>query len=135
MYLLDTNVVSERSRPQPEQRVIAWLDATPFSLLFISVLTVGELLKGVHALEQRSAGRAVLLRAWVATLRADYVDRTIGIDVAVAEAWGALAAQRPRPVIDGLLAATALVHGLTIVTRNLRELADAGVATFNPWDA
>lgn len=133
MFLLDTNVLSEATRPRPEPRVLAWMRRAVPDTLFVSALTVGELIKGLHQLERRSAGRALHLRTWLDGLRADYADRVLPIDTAIAEAWGRLAAVRPRPVVDGLLAATALVHDLTLVTRNARVIADAGVRVLDPW--
>jgi predicted nucleic acid-binding protein len=133
VFLLDTNVLSEATRPRPEPRVLAWMRRAVPDTLFVSALTVGELIKGLHQLERRSAGRALHLRTWLDGLRADYADRVLPIDTAIAEAWGRLAAVRPRPVVDGLLAATALVHDLTLVTRNARVIADAGVRVLDPW--
>ncbi len=132
-YLLDTNVVSEVGRPQPEPKVIAWLGPIDPDSLFLSVLTLGELTKGVLQLERRNPGAGAPLRAWLDLLRSDYQGRILGIDGVIAETWGRLAAIRPRPVVDGLLAATAIVHELTLVTRNARDFEGTGVAIHDPW--
>ena len=134
-YLLDTNVVSELRRRQPDGAVLAWLRRADPAALHLSVLTLGEIVKGAESLARRdpAAGRA--LHHWLDGLRHHYADRLLGIDGAVAETWGRLSALRPLPVIDGLLAATALVHGLTLVTRNLRDVAGTGAAVVDPWVA
>ena len=134
-YLLDTNVVSELRRKTPDAKVLAWFGSTDPSTLHISVLTLGEIVKGAEGLSRRDpvAGRALL--AWLDGLRQHYLDRLVGIDAAVAEEWGRLSAARTLPVIDGLLAATALVQGMTLVTRNASDIAGTGVIVVNPWDA
>jgi toxin FitB len=134
-YLLDTNVVSEARRKNPDARVVAWLRGNDPNTLHLSVLTMGEILRGIETLARRDSAAARPLRAWFESLLANYAGRLIGIDVRVAEAWGRLSAARPLPVIDGLLAATALTYGMTLVTRNTRDVADTGVDTFNPWEA
>lgn len=136
-WLLDTCVVSELVRPIPAPSVIAWLDACPEESLYLSVLTLGEIEKGVAKLAD-STTRAKL-EPW---LRRDLPDRFAGrilaIDAPVAAIWGRLcgAAERagaPLPVIDSLIAATALHHGLTVVTRNTRDLERCSAACFDPW--
>jgi predicted nucleic acid-binding protein len=134
-YLLDTNVVSEARRKNPDAHVVAWLRGNDPSTLYLSVLTVGEILRGIETLARRDPAAARPLRTWFDALRANYAERLVGIDARVAEVWGRLSAARPLPVIDGLLAATALTHGMTLVTRNIRDVADIGVDTFNPWEA
>lgn len=120
-------------RPRPEPRVAAWLNGNDASDLRISVLTLGELLKGAVQIERRNPQRGVNLRRWLDTVRADYGDCVLDVDAAIAETWGNLAAVRTLPVVDGLLAATALVHGLTLVTRNARDVAGTGVEVLDPW--
>ena len=137
-FLLDTNIISEFVRPRPDPRVIAWADGLDETLLFLSVLTLGEIRKGVASL--RSASRRAELDAWlVSNLRLRFADRILAIDEAVADRWGqiagkALSRRNPLPVIDGLLAATALHYNLTLVTRNTKDVAPTGVPVFNPWE-
>ena len=133
-FLLDTNVVSELRRRRPDARVVSWLKRVEPAALSISVLTLGEIAKGAAQCEARDRAQAAIYYEWLALVRANYADRTIGIDAGVAEAWGRLAAKRPLPVIGGLLAATTLVRGLTLVTRNIGDFADLGISVLNPWD-
>jgi toxin FitB len=135
-FLLDTNVISELVRPKVDLKVRAWVGATDENLLYLSVLTFGEIRKGITALQ--NASRRVALEAWLdGELALRFANRVLPIDQAVADRWGRLAAQAgsksPLPVIDGLLAATALHHNLTLVTRNTKDVAATGVPLFNPW--
>ena len=133
-YLLDTNVLSELRRKQPDARVLQWFAQRPAGTLYLSVLTLGEIRKGVEALADQP--RRLLLLDWLETkLPAFFSGRILGIDTAVAERWGRLVAQagRPLPVIDSLLAATAAQHGLILVTRNVRDVQGLGVQVINPW--
>lgn len=138
-FLLDTNIVSELVRPSPAPRVTSWIVATDESLLYLSVLTLGEIRKGITSLPQ--AARRVMLEAWLdGDLVLRFGDRVLPIDLAIADRWGRLAGsaaarKSPLPVIDGLLAATALHYDLTLVTRDTTHLATSGVPTFNPWDS
>jgi len=138
-FLLDTNVISELIKPKPEPKVATWVDSTDESLLYLSVLTLGEIRKGIGLLP--NASRRVVLEAWLDTdLIIRFAERILLIDQAVADRWGRLAAdaaraRSPLSVIDGLLAATALDHNLTFVTRNTKDIASTGVAVFNPWGA
>lgn len=134
-YLIDTNVLSELRRKAPDARVIDWFSQRPTGTLFLSVLTLGEIRKGVEALPDPS--RRLALLDWLETgLPAFFVGRILPIDAAVADRWGRMVAQagRPLPAIDSLLAATALQHGLILVTRNLRDVKGLGVQVINPWD-
>jgi predicted nucleic acid-binding protein len=132
--LLGTNVVSEPRRPKPEPRVIAWLRQQDESLLFISALTLGEIAQGAEIRARRDSVAARGLNAWLAEMRTEYSDRVLSITGDIAETWGRLSGRRPLPVIDGLLAATALVHQFTLVTRNVRDFADLGVRLLDPWN-
>ena len=139
-FLLDTNVISELTRPKPEPRVTAWLDSIDESLLYLSVLTLGEIRKGLGIMS--SGQRRTRLELWLTTeLKSRFAGRLLTIDAGVADYWGQLAgdAQRhgtPVPVIDGLLAATALHHHLTMVTRNVQDyIVHKNLQAFNPWDA
>ena len=136
-FLLDTNVISELIRPKPDAKVVQWIGETDESILFLSVLTVGEIRDGIERLDVgRRRGR---LESWLEIdLRARFRDRILPIDEAIAERWGALseiavAKGKPIPVIDGLLAATAIHHDLMLVTRNGSDVAGTGVPIVNPW--
>jgi predicted nucleic acid-binding protein len=136
-FLLDTNVISELIKPKPDPRIVSWTEATDESLLNLSVLTLGEIRKGIDSLPHRS--RRVVLESWLSyDLVVRFAGRILGIDQAVADRWGRIAAiahaaKQPLLVIDGLLAATALQHNLTFVTRNAKDVAITGVPLFNPW--
>jgi predicted nucleic acid-binding protein len=138
-FLLDTMVLSEPAKPSPSRRVVAWLETQSPLDFAVSVLTLGELEKGV-ALLARGRRRDELQR-WLRTeLPRQFAGRVLPIEQPVAREWGRLAAEgeakgRPLPVIDGLLLATAAVHGLTLVTRNERDCGGRGVPIFNPWSA
>ena len=132
-YLLDTSVVSEVRRKHPDERVLAFFAKTDSSVLFISVLTLGELRKGVAQKRLSNPFTASAIAAWVDGLEFGYADRILGIDAATARVWGELSAQRPRPVVDTMLAATAMVHGLTLVTRNTSQVEDVDVRLQNPF--
>lgn len=136
-FLLDTNIVSELVKPKPESRVTAWIESTDEDLLHLSVLTLGEIRKGIASL--RDASRRVTLEAWLdSDLVLRFAHRILPINQAVTDRWGRIAANASAaklslPVIDGLLAATALDHNLTLVTRNTKDVAATGVPVFNPW--
>jgi predicted nucleic acid-binding protein len=101
----------------------------------VSVLVIGEIRQGIERLRLRRDNRqADVLEPWLHRLKAEFAERVLGVSEAVAERWGALNAARPRPIIDGLLAATAIEHDLTFVTRDRGAIADAGARVFNPWD-
>ena len=137
-FLLDTNVISELMKPRPSRRVTDWVDATAEALLYLSVITVGEVRKGIDLLDDADPKRAAL-QSWLDhDLRIRFGDRLLDFDAGVAERWGQLeaAAKRRRvalPTIDAQLAATALHHGLTFVTRNAADVRPTGVPVFNPW--
>jgi toxin FitB len=137
-FLLDTNVISELVKPKPEAKVVEWIEATNEELLYLSVLTLGEIRKGIALL--LDPARRVKLEAWlVGSLTARFANRMLSIDESIAERWGILTAQAKAtanhvlPVIDGLLAATAQHHNLTFVTRNTDDILGTGVPVFNPW--
>ena len=136
-FLLDTNIISELVKAKPEPIVTAWIENIDESLLYLSVLTLGEIRKGITSL--RDGARRVSLEAWLdRDLVLRFSDRIISIDLDVADRWGRIAGnarKKPLPVIDGLLAATALHYDLTLVTRNIADIAGSGVAVFNPWEA
>jgi predicted nucleic acid-binding protein len=132
-YLLDTNILSETRKKQANQNVLAFVAGTHPSTLYISVLTLGELRKGVALKQASDSVAAKSLGAWVDGLEFSFADRILGIDAATARLWGELSAQRPRPVIDTLLAATAMAHELTLVTRNTADVQDIDVNLLNPF--
>ena len=132
-YLLDTNVLSETRKKQPDERVIAFLSAADPSTIYISVLTLGELRKGVALKQRTDPVAARLLAGWVDGLEFSFADRILGIDAATARLWGEWSAQRPRPVVDTLLAATAVSRKMTLVTRNIGDVKDLKVAMLDPW--
>lgn len=134
-FLLDTNVVSETRKRTPDRNVLAWFDDTDQQDLHISVLTIGELTKGISRRRRRDPRSAAGLEHWLRGIEEMFSDRVIPIDASIATAWGNLGAGRPLPVIDSLLAATAKVRGLTLVTRNVKDIEPTGVAYINPWDS
>ncbi|MEQ8377795.1 type II toxin-antitoxin system VapC family toxin [Parvibaculum sp.] len=133
-WLLDTNIVSETRKRRPAPGVMSFLDGATSSSLFISVLTIGELRKGVETKRQDDAALAGELGRWVDGLETLFADRILPVDTPVAHLWGALSAGRSLPVIDTLIAATALVHGLTVVTQNGADMEATGVSLLNPWE-
>ena len=132
-FLLDTNVVSDLRRSgRRDGRLREWFDQQPPESLYISVVTIGEIRQGIEQLRRRDATQAQVLSRWLDELGRVYADRVLSIDYAVANEWGQLRARRTVPVIDAFLAATARVHDLTLVTRNVRDFAGLDVATFYP---
>jgi toxin FitB len=137
-FLLDTNCISELVRPKPEPLVMEWMDAADEALLHLSVLTLGEIRKGVAALPQGK--RRARLETWLEIdLQNRFSGRIVPIDSAIADRWGLLAAEAKRKgravaIIDGLLAATAIHHNLTIVSRNSSDFTGTQVQVLNPWE-
>jgi predicted nucleic acid-binding protein len=135
-YLIDTNVLSELRRRDPDDNVVRWMADRPATTLYLSVLTLGELRKGVEGLPEGDRKRRLL--DWLEVeLAAYFAGRILPVDASVADRWGRLLAQagRPLPAIDSLLAATALAHGLTLVTRNLRNFQHPDLTVLDPWTA
>jgi predicted nucleic acid-binding protein len=137
-FLLDTNCISELVRPKPEPRVLNWMEAADEATLYLSVLTVGEIRKGVAGLAQGK--RRTQLETWLEVdLEARFSGRIMPIDGAIADRWGLLTAEakrrgNPLSVIDGLLAATAQHHNLTVVSRNSSDFTNTHVPVLNPWE-
>ncbi len=138
-FLLDTNIVSELVGLKPNQRVLDWMDAADENRLCLSVMTLGEIRQGVAALPQ--SRKRTRLETWLEVdLQSRFAGRILAIDQAVADRWGLIMAQAQvtgmtLPVLDALLAATALHHNLTVVTRNITDFAVAGLSIINPWEA
>lgn len=137
--LLDTNIPSELTRQQPETRVIRWLEETDDELMYFSVVSIGEVCKGLTV--HPEAHRRAWLRNWLdKELRPWLADRILPVSEAIAERWGILEGECQLKGLklqapDGLIAATALEHDLTLVTRNVKDFTDLGLAIFNPWEA
>jgi toxin FitB len=134
-FLLDTNVLSEARKRSADPNVRAWFGSVPDRDLYLSVLVIGEIRQGVERLRRRDPAQAAVYDAWLSTLLKQYADRIVPVTAEVAEQWGRLNVPDPLPVIDGLLAATAKVHDWTLVTRNTRDLARAGVRLLDPFEA
>ena len=132
-YLLDTNVLSETRRQQPDDRVLAFLRSAGRSNLFVSVMVLGELRKGVAIKARTDPAVARSIAAWVDALESQFAKRILAIDAATSRLWGEWSAQRPRAIVDTLLAATAEVHGLTLATRNMRDVSDLPIVCVDPW--
>lgn len=129
--LLDTNVISATRR---NKQVAGWLAAQDHTQVFLSVLTIGEIAKGARLLAGRDPSASDFLARWLEHVREEYAERLLDIDEPISLEWGRIAAIRTRGIADGLLAATAIVHSLTVATRNVADFADTGVAVVNPWE-
>jgi predicted nucleic acid-binding protein len=133
-FLLDTNVISELAKTRPNFKVIAWLGSVPSTDLFLSVITLGEIRKGIEKKRAASPRDAARLEAWLTTLVLHYRSRVLPFDQDSADQWGRLMALYPTvPVEDSKLAATALQHRLTVATRNVRHIVRTGVAFVDPF--
>lgn len=132
MYLVDTNVISEARRGTAE--AVAWMRSTDPQAIYLSTLTLGEIMRGI-ALKQRSdpvtAGH---LAEWLRNLRHQHADRILPITDQISAEWGRIAAIRAGGDVEGLIAATAIVHDLVVVTRNVADFGDSGADIVNPWD-
>jgi predicted nucleic acid-binding protein len=134
-WLVDTNIISEvRKGARCHLAVAAWWSGVEDRDLFLSTLTIGEIRKGVEAVRTRDPDKARALEAWLQAIMQAFGPRILGIDAAVAESWGRISAIRSVPVVDALLAATASVHGLVLVTRNATDVAGLGVRVLNPFE-
>lgn len=136
-FLLDTNCISEPLRARPDPTVLAWLETADENLLFLSVLTIGEIRRGIALLPQSQ--QRTRFETWMdVELQPRFSERILPVNHAIADRWGLLDAEmrlkgRILPAIDGLLAATALHHGLTVVSRNIGDFSNAPVPVLNPW--
>jgi toxin FitB len=132
MYLVDTNVVSEARRGAPEP--VAWLRSVDPRSIHLSVITVGEIMRGIVLKQRTDPQTASRLFEWLQKLRHDHADRILAVTDQIALEWGRIAALRSRGDADGQIAATAIVHDLVLVTRNVGDFEDTKVPLINPWD-
>jgi predicted nucleic acid-binding protein len=134
-FLIDTNVISElRKKTRCNANVAAWYATVDNSGLYLSVLVTGEIRKGIEQIKQRDPIRPAKLEAWLTEIEMLYEDRIIPIDREITDQWGRFSAMRTLPAVDGLLVATAKVKGLTLVTRNIKNVVGLGVLLLNPID-
>jgi predicted nucleic acid-binding protein len=135
-FLLDTNVISEiRKRDRAHPNVARWVARTPVKDIGTSVVVLAEIRRGIELKRRSDSRQAELLDRWFAQMRTRLGDRVLPIDEPIAEAWAIISVPDPLPLIDGLLAATAKVHGLTLVTRNVGDIARTGVPALDPFAA
>ena len=135
-FLLDTNIISEiRKRDRAHPSVAHWVAQTPVEEIGTSVIVLAEIRRGIELKRRRDPDQANALDRWFLQMRTRLGNRVLPIDEAIAEAWALLAIPNPLPLIDGLLAATARVHGLTFVTRNVADVARTGVSLLNPFSS
>jgi predicted nucleic acid-binding protein len=133
-FLLDTNIISEiRKRQRAHPAVTKWVNQTPVKDIGTSVVVLGEIRRGIELTRRRDSEQAHALDRWFTQMRSRLGDRVLGIDEPIAETWARLSIPDPLPLIDGLLAATAKVHGLTLVTRNTADVARTGVSVLDPF--
>jgi toxin FitB len=133
-YLIDASIISEvRKGDRCDANVSKWYASIADEDLFLSTLVLGEIRKGVELARPKNSGKAAALERWLSDVETAFGGRVLGIDNAVSDLWGRMSAIRPVPVIDGLLAATASANGLTLVTRNDRDVAGLGAKVLNPF--
>lgn len=134
-YLLDTNVVSElRKGKRCETAVREWFEGIGDDDAYLSVLVVGEIERGIERIRKRDPKSAARLRRWLSRLSSQFQDRILPVSLQVARVWGIMGARSPIPTVDGLLAATAHVHGLVLATRNIRHIELLDVEWVNPFE-
>lgn len=133
-YLVDTCVLSELRKPKPDPAVLEWMDGVEPDELHLSVLTLGEIRRGIELRRAKDPTAVRSLERWLNGLEAHYADRILPVSAAIADRWGRLSPNQPLPVTDGLIAATALEHKLTVVTRNNTDFERSGVNLLNPFE-
>ena len=133
MFLLDTNVVSELRKLRPDPNVVRWTSALTAGSAFLSVITVGEIARGIARRRRDNPTHADTTEAWLDRLLSDYGDRVLPVDASIATRWGALVDAHPQLAVEMLLAATALEHGLTVATRNEDHIRLSGASVVNPF--
>lgn len=134
-YLLDTNIVSEvRKGPRCNSKVAAWYDLLDDFQIYLSVLVLGEIRKGLERARRNNPAQARALESWLAAIGRSFAERILPIDQVIADEWGRMSAKRPVSTIDALLAATAKVNDMTLVTRNTADVADLGAKVLNPFE-
>lgn len=135
-WLVDTNILSEmRKGARADAGVRDWVADAADADLHTSVLVIGEIRRGIESVRRRDPGQAAALDRWLGRLQGTLQERVLPIDAPVADLWGRLSVPDPLPTVDGLLAATALIHGLTLVTRNTRHVSSTGVMALDPFTA
>lgn len=133
-FLIDTNIISElRKGDRADAGVREWFDTVASEQLFLSVLVIGELRRGVEQIRRRDPISAGYLEAWLRRIRSEFAEHLLPVTEDIAELWGESGLTKPLPPIDGLLAATAIIHQMTLVTRNEKDFARAPVQVFNPF--
>lgn len=134
-YLIDTNIISEvRKGAKCDANVAAWYASIDDAEIYLSVLVLGEIRKGVERARLKDPAQARSLENWLAAVAKAFAERILPIDKYVADEWGQMGSNRPLPTIDALLAATAKVHAMTLVSRNVADVADLGASVLNPFD-
>ena len=134
-YLLDTNIISEiRKGPRCHPNVAAWYSNLEEESFYLSVLVLGEIRKGIAGLRGRDTGKANELDLWLEQLQTSFQSQILPVDIAISQEWGRLLSLHTVPVIDELLAATSIAHGLVFVTRNTQDFADLGIRLLNPFE-
>jgi toxin FitB len=132
--LVDTNVVSELKRGRnADPRVVAWFSKMPVERVFTSVVVLGEIRRGIELVARRDKPQAEVLERWYASVREQLANRVLSVDEPIMMLWSKITVPNPLPAYDGLIAATALVHGMTVATRNSADYRRAGVEVFDPW--
>jgi predicted nucleic acid-binding protein len=135
-YLLDTNIISElRKRQRANANVLAWFQTIDDDELHVSVLLLGEVRTGIERIRSSDPAQAQVLERWLKGLEGTYIDRVLPVTAAIADRWGRLSASDPPPVVDCLMAATAMEHNLTLVTRNIAHVTRTGVKLLDPFQA
>lgn len=133
-FLLDTNVISEARKPHGNPNVKTWIGSVSGKDLYLSVLVIGEIRQGIERLRRRDPVQAIVYETWITMLRRHYADRIIPVTADIAEEWGRMNVPDPIAAVDGLIAATAKVRDMTLVTRNTADLTRSGVRLLNPFE-